>query len=349
MNMPWKMPDITPVDGALDQALRDAIDRKTKPPGALGVLESLAFQVGRVQGTLRPLLSHPHLWVFAADHGVAKQGVSAYPQDVTWQMVLNFLSGGAAINVFARHHGIRLQVVDVGVAQEPEARPDLIRASIRPGTRDFTEAPAMTAGECDAALAVGAAQIRRARQDGANAFLFGEMGIGNTTPATALCCRLLGLPVNALTGRGTGVNDEQLVRKREVIGLGLRLHNEAETTLQVLAALGGLEIAAMTGAMLEAAHERCIFVVDGFIATAAYVVAWCLAPDIADYAIFAHCSGEQGHRLVLDALGARPLLDLGLRLGEGTGAALAWPLITSAVAFLNEMASFEQAGVSDRL
>ncbi|RMF17886.1 MAG: nicotinate-nucleotide--dimethylbenzimidazole phosphoribosyltransferase [Gammaproteobacteria bacterium] len=340
--------EIRPVSAELDDALRSKIDLKTKPVGALGRLESLAFQVGRIQQTTEPELRHPHLWVFAGDHGVVGQGVSAYPQEVTWQMVLNFLSGGAAINVFARHNGIRLQVVDVGVCHTFEARPDLVRAKVQPGTGDFTKGVAMSPDACEAALSVGAHCTDEAVGEGSNALLFGEMGIGNTTSAAALSARLLSLPVGKVVGRGTGLDEAGLARKRDVVERALALHAQANRPLDVLAALGGLEIAAMVGAMLRAAWHQCVFVVDGFIATAAFVVAQALTPSVRDYAVFAHQSDEQGHQAVLAALDVQPLLSLGMRLGEGTGAALAWPLMTAAVAFLNEMASFDQAGVSNK-
>ncbi len=341
---------IPPLDTAIVPALQRRIDSKTKPPGALGQLERLALQVGQVQQSLTPGLEQPHLLVFAGDHGAAKAGVSAYPQDVTWQMVENFLAGGAAINVFARHNGLVLQVIDAGVAHDFGKRDGLVDAKIAPGTRNYLDEAAMTAAERDAALAKGAEIARRLAGGGCKVLGFGEMGIGNTASASLLTHCLTGAPLADCTGRGTGLDDAGLARKRALLARAVAraaLPANADAPA-VLAEFGGFEIAMMAGAMLAAAERGVLLLIDGFIVTSALLVAARIAPDIRDYCIFCHRSAEPGHRAQLHDLRAEPLLDLGLRLGEGTGAALAWPLVRAAAAFLNEMASFESAGVSGK-
>jgi nicotinate-nucleotide--dimethylbenzimidazole phosphoribosyltransferase len=353
--MPWERPDrmhsfnISPVDASLDAALQRKIDSKTKPLGALGSLESLTLQLGRVQRTLTPRVAQPHLFVFAGDHGAAKSGVSAYPQDVTWQMVENFLAGGAAINVFARQLGWGLSIVDAGVAHDFGPRAGLIDRKIAPGTANYVDAPAMSADECTQAIAHGAALVRERLATGCTVIACGEMGIGNTASASLLTHCLTGTPLDLCIGRGTGLDDEGLARKKALLAKATARYQGQRDPLPVLAEFGGFEIAMMTGAMLAAAEGGALIVVDGFIVTAALLVAAKLEPAILDYCAFAHRSGEPGHRLQLETLRGRPLLDLDLRLGEGTGAALALPLIQAAVAFLAEMASFETAGVADKL
>ena len=332
-------------DGALAAALRHRIDRKTKPLGALGRLEGLMLRLGLILGTEQPRLTEPQMMVFAADHGLAAHGVSAYPPDVTWQMVENFLAGGAAVSVLARQHGLTLSVVDAGVRHVFEPRPGLLIAKIAMGSRDMLEGPAMTMDECATAVAAGKTLLQKRP---GNALLLGEMGIGNTSSAALLLARLGGLALKDCVGRGTGLDDAQLRHKLEVLTRALERHPRATDPLTALAALGGLEIAMMVGAVLQAALERRVTVVDGFITGAAVLVASRLQPAVLERCVFAHRSNEQGHRLMLDRLHAEPLLDLGLRLGEGSGAALAWPLLESACRVLGEMASFDAAGVSDR-
>jgi len=335
----------------LDAALQNRIDNKTKPPGALGQLEQLALQIGRIQQTLTPVFSRPHLLVFAGDHGAARAGVSAFPQEVTWQMVENFLAGGAAINVFARHNGLALKVIDAGVAHDFGQRAVLLDAKIAPGTRNYLEQPAMSATECAAALAKGAEIARTLADEGCNVVGFGEMGIGNTASASLITHALTGTPLVDCIGRGTGLDDAGLERKRELLAQAARraaLPAKADART-VLAEFGGFEIVMMTGAMLAAAERGMTLLIDGFIVSSALLAASRIEPAIRDYCIFCHRSAEPGHIAQLDDLQAAPLIDLGLRLGEGTGAALAWPLVNAAVAFLNEMASFEAAGVSERI
>ncbi|WP_119153957.1 nicotinate-nucleotide--dimethylbenzimidazole phosphoribosyltransferase [Caldimonas tepidiphila] len=340
------VPNVVPTaDAALAQRLQHRLDRKTKPLGALGRLETLALQLGLIQGSEAPALREPQLLVFAGDHGLAARGVSAYPQDVTWQMVENMLAGGAAVSVLARQHGLALAVVDAGVAHEFAPRPGLVIRKVAPGTRDAASEPAMTAAQCAQALLAGRELVR---ERPGNALLLGEMGIANTSSASLLMARLTGLPIAQCTGRGTGLDDAGVARKTAVLDEALRLHAQATAPLDALAALGGFEIAMMAGAVLQAAHERRVVVVDGFITSAAVLVAQALAPAVRDYCVWSHRSGESGHARLLEALGGVPLLELGLRLGEGSGAALAWPLVDSAARLLEEMASFESAGVSDR-
>ena len=330
-------------DAALAARVQHLIDRKTKPLGALGRLEALALQLAIVQGSDAPQLQAPQLVVFAADHGIAAQGVSAYPQAVTAQMVANMLAGGAAVSVLARQHGLALTVVDCGVATRLSPQPGLVIAKVRAGTADSSLEAAMSAGECEAAIAKGAALLRDLP---GNVLLLGEMGIANTSAAALLMARLNGLPIDQCAGRGTGLDDAGLARKCGVLQTALDRHADAHAPLAALAALGGLEIATMVGAVLQAAGERRLVVVDGFITTAAVAVAAALAPAVLQRCVFAHGSAEHGHARWLELLGARPLLDMGLRLGEGSGAALAWPLLKSAELLLAQMASFDSAGVS---
>lgn len=332
-------------DAALAQALRQAIDHKTKPLGSLGRLEALALQLGLILGSETPRLDHPQLVVFAADHGLAARGVSAYPSDVTWQMVENFLAGGAAVSVLARQHGLALTVVDCGVKHEFSPRERLVVAKTAWGTADCTRGPAMTAKQMRAALDAGSALVRALP---GNTLLLGEMGIGNTSAAALLMARLTDEPIAACVGRGTGLDDAGMARKLGVLEEALALHAQAVAPLDAMMALGGLEIATMTGAVLEAARQRRVIVVDGFITTAAVALAAALAPPVLQRCVFAHCSAESGHARWLQHLGVQSLLDFGLRLGEGSGAALAWPLLESACRVLCEMASFESAGVSKK-
>jgi nicotinate-nucleotide--dimethylbenzimidazole phosphoribosyltransferase len=329
---------------ALTHTLQHLIDHKTKPLGALGRIESLALQLGQILGSTAPVLDQPQMVVFAADHGLAARGVSAYPSDVTWQMVENFLAGGAAVSVLARQHGLALTVVDAGVAKEIAPRAGLQIRKVAPGTADCSTGPAMSAAQCDQALAAGADVVRGLP---GNALLLGEMGIGNTSSAALLMAQLTGQPLHLCVGRGTGLDDAGLQRKLAVLQEALNLHADAREPQAALAALGGFEIAMMCGAVLEAAAQRRVIVVDGFIATSAVLVAQALQPLVLQRCVFAHQSDESGHARMLTHMGVQPLLHLGLRLGEGSGAALAWPLLQSACAILRDMASFGSAGVSE--
>lgn len=340
--------DVQPLsatDRALAARVQRALDHKTKPPGSLGRLEKLALRLAVALGTERPHLVDPQLAVFAADHGVTAQGVSAYPREVTAQMVRNMLAGGAAVSVLARQHALALTVIDCGVDAQLEPHPNLRVLKVCRGSADFTQQPALTPAQCEAALQNGA---RLLQQLPGNALLLGEMGIGNTTAAAALMARMTGLPVNDCVGRGTGLDEAALARKRAVVAQALERHRAVREPVAILAALGGAEIATMAGAVLAAARARRLIVVDGFITTAAVAVAAAVDPNVPRQCVFAHASAERGHRAWLAQLGAEPLLDLDLRLGEGSGAALAWPLLLSACRVLAEMATFESAGVSER-
>ena len=332
-------------DPQLAAALRHKIERKTVPHGALGRLAALAERLGLILGTTEPRLLAPQLVVCAADHGIAARGVSAYPSDVTWQMVGNFLAGGAAVSVLARQHGIAQTVVDCGVRKDFAPAPGLVIRKIASGTQDSSVGPAMSAAQCEQAVQNG---IELVRGLPGNALLLGEMGIGNTSAASLLAARLGGIDVAEVTGAGTGLDAAGIARKTAVLRQALAANAGATGPLDALAALGGFEIATLVGAVLQAAHDRRVIVVDGFIASSAVLVASRIAPAVLQRCVFAHRSDERGHARLLDLLGAEPLIDVGLRVGEGSGAALAWPLLESACRILNEMASFESAGVSDK-
>ncbi|TXI43793.1 nicotinate-nucleotide--dimethylbenzimidazole phosphoribosyltransferase [Methylophilus sp.] len=342
---------IAPTHNAtLEAALMRQINQKTKPLGALGRLETLALQLGLMQQTERPTLQQPTMLVFAGDHGIVAEGVSPYPQAVTAQMVQNFLNGGAAINVFARQHGFDLHVVDSGVNAVFQPHPMLIDAKLGMGTENFRHLPAMTADQCTQAIMRGAQIARDVIAQGCNVLALGEMGIGNTSSASCLMSVLCDLPMHQCVGRGTGLSDKGLQHKLSVLTSALQSHHvPADDPLQALTVFGGFEIAMMVGALLAAAEAKTALLIDGFIATSALLVASKLYPQVIDYCVFAHCSDESGHSMMLSHLKAQPLLHLSLRLGEGTGAVLAYPLLQSAVAFLNEMASFDSAGVSGQL
>ncbi len=326
----------------LDTRIRQRIDNKTKPLGALGQLEDLALQIARIQQTETPVLHNPYLLVFAADHGLAAEGVSAYPASVTYGMVHNFMAGGAAINVFCRQNGLNLLVCDVGVNGTFGTGTDqLVNYKIRPGTRNMRHEPAMTTEECEAAINAGKTLVNGVKYRNCNVAGFGEMGIGNTSSASLLMHRFTGLPLPQCVGRGTGIDNTGLARKLAILQTVADRAPFLTNPLDILADVGGLEIAAITGGMLQARENNMIILVDGFIATAALLAAQAMNPAVLDNCIFCHQSDEAGHRLMLEFLNAKPLLDLGLRLGEGTGCALAYPLVQAAVNMLNEMASMD--------
>ena len=359
MHSPAEFPRfvLAPLDRALTKELQRKIDQKTKPLGALGRLETLALQLGLIQRSLSPQVVNPHVLVCAGDHGAAKAGVSAFPQEVTWQMVENFLAGGAAINVLAKQAGMTLVVADAGVAHEFGPREGLANLKVGAGgTANYLDGAAMSDAECATAMANGTQLAREFAAAGCNVLGFGEMGIGNTASASLITHCITGLPLADCVGRGTGLDDAGLARKRVLLAQALAAWAErpatrassGEDALRVLARFGGFEIAMLAGAMLAAAEARMTLLIDGFIVTSALLVAAQVSPAILDYCVYAHCSHEAGHRLQLDRLKGEPLLDLGLRLGEGTGAALALPLLKAACALMNEMASFASAGVSGK-
>ncbi len=336
------------VELLLAERVRRHLDSLTKPPGSLGRLEQIALRYCLITGTDRPRVGKKRIVTFAGDHGVSEEGVSAYPKQVTAQMVRNMLAGGAAVNVLARHIGAEVQVVDIGVDDPLEAAPRLCRRKVASGTRNIAEGPAMTGEEARAAVLVGVELARQAAEEGVTLLGAGEMGIGNTTPSAALFAAILDCPVEQVTGRGTGVDDASLARKRQVVEGALSVNaDHLADPLGTLAALGGLEIAGICGLVLGAASSQMPVVIDGFISTAGALVAMRLCERISDYLFFSHCSDETGHRHVLDVMGVEPLLDLRMRLGEGTGAALAMSVIEAAVKLYSEMATFGSAGVSD--
>ncbi len=331
--------------------LQHKIDNKTKPLGSLGQLEGLALQLGQILDTESPQLDQPQMLVFAGDHGLTARGVSAFPSDVTWQMVENFIAGGACVSVLAEANNIALNVVDCGVnhdfldaANTPRA--GLLNAKVAKGTADSSTAAAMTAFQCQQAIENGMAIVKNLP---GNAILLGEMGIGNTSAASLILSRFSGLDIADCTGAGTGLDASGVDRKTAVLREVLAFHAGVTAPLDVMAAFGGFEMATMLGAVFQAAAERRVIVVDGFITTAVILVANALQPTVLQRCVFAHRSGERGHGLMLEQLNAKPLLDMGLRLGEGSGAALAWPLLVAACMVLRDMASFESAGVDEKL
>ena len=332
--------DLPPDFGRTVQAL---IEGKTKPVGALGLVESVALQLARATGKTAPRLVSCELTIFAADHGIAADGVSAYPQAVTRQMVLNLLGGGAAANVFADAVGATVRVVDAGVAGEPIAHPDLVSRRIGAGTRNCRLEPAMTDAQRDAALRAGAALAGVCTAD---ALCYGEMGIGNTSSASLVAHKLLDLPLAGLVGRGTGLDSKGVGRKRALLEEAAARTPRRLGAAAALAEYGGFEIVMMAGAMMAGAKSSRPVLVDGFIASAAALAALHMEPAVERALIYAHRSAEIGHTILLETLGARPILDLEMRLGEGTGALLAWPIARAASAMLSDMASFESAGVS---
>ncbi|MDN3671031.1 nicotinate-nucleotide--dimethylbenzimidazole phosphoribosyltransferase [Echinicola jeungdonensis] len=338
-------------DQGIKGALQTKIDLKTKPPGSLGSLEALALQIGLIQQSTSPQIHQPHLVVFAADHGISKEGlVNPFPQEVTFQMVMNFLSGKAAVNVLANQHNLEVTIVDAGVNYNFGALPNLVDQKVDFGTKNYLYGPAMTRGQCEMAIEKGANLVNQIAAKGCNTIGFGEMGIANTSSASLLMHHICQTKLEDCVGKGTGANPEQLKTKLVTLQKVLEKHQQVNSKdpMELLATFGGFEIAQICGAMLQAAENRMLILVDGFIATAALLVANQIIPEIHAYCVFAHCSGEKGHEAMLEYLKASPLLKLGMRLGEGSGAAVAFPLIQSACTFLNEMASFESAGVSQK-
>ena len=340
---------ITPVDRSLEPDIRAHLDNLTKPVGSLGLLEDLAANYCLITGTTSPQLGKKRIVTFAGDHSVATEGVSAYPSEVTPQMVYNMLAGGAAINVLAKHVGADIQVVDIGVADPLEGASSIVRRKVKPGTDNMSRGPAMTEEEAIQAILVGVELAYSAVDEGVTLIGTGEMGIANTTPSSALYASLIPCPVVEVTGRGTGIDDTRLQHKIKVIERSLEINAaKLNDPLSTLAAVGGLEIAGICGLILGSAGRKLPVVVDGFISSAAALVAMRLSESVIDYLFFSHCSAEAGHRTFFERLGIRPILDLDLRLGEGTGAALAMHVIEGAVKIYNEMATFDSAGVSGK-
>jgi nicotinate-nucleotide--dimethylbenzimidazole phosphoribosyltransferase len=340
---------IRPLDRSSERAAQERLDSLTKPHGSLGTLEQMARHIAVIQAKVPPRLGRKLLFIFAADHGIAQEGVSAYPQQVTAQMTYNFLNGGAAINVMARHHGVDTQVVDVGVDYEFAAPRGLRSCKVRRGTANFACGPAMTREEATRSVNLGIQLAREAAEE--NIFLLGagDMGIGNTSSAAAILCALTGATPGAAVGRGTGIDDAALERKLAAIGKGLALNRpDANDPLDVLTKVGGLEIAAITGVILGAAAFRMPMVLDGFISGAAALLAQRFCRHVRDVLFASHLSAEKGHGLMLDELKLAPVLNLGMRLGEGTGACLLMGLMETAVRIMGEMATFQSAGVKEK-
>ena len=332
----------------ITEQLQHKINNKTKPLSSLGKLEDIALQIGQIQNTLTPELKKPTILVFAADHGLADAGVSPYPKEVTQQMVLNFLNEGAAINIFSKQNGINLKVIDAGVDADFQNNPNLIHAKIANGTKNILETSAMTIDECKKALDTGSKLVEEQFETGCNIIGCGEMGIGNTSSASLLMSKITGLDIEECTGNGTGHDKDGLNRKKKLLKQAINKYQISNDPIEILATFGGFEIAMMTGAFIKAADLGMTIMVDGFIVTSALLVAYKIKPEILKNCIFTHSSNEQGHQKMLDYLKVNPILNLDMRLGEGTGAAVAYPIIQSAVKFLNEMASFENAGVSNK-
>ncbi|RLB37250.1 MAG: nicotinate-nucleotide--dimethylbenzimidazole phosphoribosyltransferase [Deltaproteobacteria bacterium] len=341
--------EILPVDRGLEAESRAHLDNLTKPAGSLGYLEELAVRYCLATNTLKPRMGKKVIFTFAGDHGVAAEGVSAYPKEVTPQMVRNMLAEGAAVNVLARHAGAEVRVVDIGVDDPLKDAQGLLAKKIRPGTANIAEGPAMTLEEARNAVEVGIELSQEAAAEGAALIGTGEMGIANTTPSSAIFAALLPCEVRDVTGRGTGIDDDTLTHKVAVIEQALAVNKDRLTDpLNTLAAVGGLEIAAICGLILGAASRRVPVAVDGFISSAGALVACRMCPLVQDYLFYSHLSAEAGHAKFFERLNVHPLLDFRMRLGEGTGAALAMLLIEAAVRIYNEMATFDSAGVSKK-
>lgn len=339
---------ITQNNYSLSAQLKTIIDNKTKPLGALGVLEKLAYQIGQIFQTTQPQITYPHLLVFAADHGIAQYGVSAYPQEVTRQMVNNFLDGGAAINVFCKQNDIALQIVDAGVNYDFAPNALIIDCKIARGTQSFLNGAAMSPDELKLCFQKGAERVKSLHEKGCNTIAFGEMGIGNTSSASVLMSVLCDISIEDCVGKGSGVDDEQFNRKLRLVKTAIK-NNSGQDIYHLMARFGGFEILQIAGAILEASQRGMLVLIDGFICTAAYLCAFKINPAVKSNAVFCHQSDEKGHKLLLKYLDAEPLLHLKMRLGEGTGCALAFPLIKNAIAFLNDMASFESAAISTKV
>lgn len=340
---------ITATDKSRQSLIQEKIDNLNKPKGSLGRLESLALQLCLVQQTLSPSLVHPCHVLFGADHGIEREGVSASPREVTWQQMVNYGKGGGGVNMFCRQHGFSLRVVDVGVDHDLEAYPHIIHRKIRRGTENFRYRAAMVDEEFRKALAVGAEQADACFAEGCNVISLGEMGIGNTSPSSVLMHLLLGIPLDACVGAGSGLGNDGVRHKYEVLRESVELfrsHFPNPSATEIVRYFAGFEMVAAVGAMLRAAEHRMVILVDGFIMTACMLAASRLDANVLDYAVFAHQSDEGGHKRMLEAMGVAPLLHLGLRLGEGTGAICAYPILQSAVNMINEMDNFAHAQIT---
>lgn len=333
-------------DVRIRTSLRQKIDNLTKPKGSLGRLEELALQAGLIQQTLSPSLKCPQNIIFCADHGIETEGVSASPREVTWQQTVHFTQGNGGVNFLCRQHGFRLKVVDAGVDYDLSDRPGIIDRKIRKGTRDFLHEAAMTEEEMNRCIEAGAEIVRQCREEGSNILSLGEMGIANTSASSLWMTYFTGIPLQKCVGAGSGLSDERVRHKYRILQQASANYRGDGSAADIIRYFGGYEMVMAIGAMLQAAELKMIILIDGFIMTNCILAASKLYPEVLDYAVFAHCGNESGHRLVLHALGAKPILDLNLRLGEGTGAICAYPILDSAVRMINEMDSFAEASVT---
>jgi nicotinate-nucleotide--dimethylbenzimidazole phosphoribosyltransferase len=337
---------IKPVDFSLTNLIKTEIDSKTKPLGSLGKIEDLALKLGLIYKTTRPVISSPTLFLCAGDHGITESGVSAYPAEVTAQMLLNFANGGAAINILASACGINLEFVNAGVDMSELDKRQFFNRPIANGTKNFAQSPAMTASECESAINLGKDRVFECVSKGTNFTLLGEMGIGNTSSAAIITSLITGAPLHQCVGRGTGLDEPGLQNKRDVLSGAVVFHGDIKDPLKILQIFGGLEIAALVGIIFAAAQSGCAILVDGYITTSAALIAVAMEPNVAEYLIYSHLSREPGHRIALDHLRGTQILSLDLCLGEGSGAALAFPIVKAASEILCEMATFESAAVS---
>ena len=337
---------ISSIPTSLDQELLNKINGKTKPLGSLGMLEKIAFKIGKIQQSLTPNIENPTVAVFAGDHGIADDGVSFYPKSVSYEMIYNYMQGGAAINVFSRQHNIAFKVVDAGIDHDFDPALNIINKKIAYGTKNYRFEPAMTKNQCMEGFNSGADVIEEIHKEGCNFITFGEKGIGNTSSATLILNLLTDIKLEDCIGRGTGLDKEGVKFKFDLLNEALHKYNGGNNPIDVLTQFGGFEIVMIAGAMLKAAELRMTMLIDGFIITSALLAASKINPKVLEYCLFAHKSNEQAHIKMLNHLNAEPILDIGMRLGEGTGAIVCYPLVKSAVQFINEMASFQEAGVS---
>ena len=333
-------------DLSIKEALTDKINNLTKPKGSLGTLEELALQIGLIQQTLSPTLCRPQNIIFCADHGIADEGVSVSPKEVTWQQTIHFTHGGGGVNFLTHQHGFGLKIVDAGVDFDLPYERGTINMKVRKGSRNFLHEAAMTEEEMNLCIERGAEMVKRCEAEGSNILSFGEMGIGNTSPSSIWMHLFTGIPLAQCVGAGSGLNSQGVSRKLQILQQAVDNYNGGNSPKEIIRYFGGYEMVMAIGAMLQAAEDHLIILVDGFIMTACMLAAMQLYPDVKHYAIFGHCGDESGHKLLLDAMGAKPLLSLGLRLGEGTGAICAYPIVDSAVRMINEMESFQKASIT---
>ena len=338
---------ISSVSKSLDQELMGKINGKTKPIGSLGVLEKIAFQIGKIQNSLSPEIANPTVVVFAGDHGIADDGVSFYPKSVSYQMLYNYMQGGAAINVFSRQHGIDFKVVDAGIDHDFDPSLNIINKKIAYGTKNFRFEPAMTKDQCLEGFKRGADVIEKIHKEGCNFIAFGEKGIGNTSSAALILSLLADITLEECVGKGTGLDRKGVKSKFDLLNEALVKYNGSKDPIDVLTQFGGFEVVMITGAMLKAAELRMTMLIDGFIITSALLAASKINSKVLEYCLYAHKSNEKAHIKMLNHINAEPILNIGMRLGEGTGAMVCYPIVKSAVQFINEMASFQEAGVSE--